>query len=184
MEKEKPKTSPNEACESLKPGALFLSSDKMSENPNSVRHWVIHRLKSGDFAHACWDDVGTDADVIVEFYTADCGRFAKSGGAVTANFEDEFGFSIDSLEKAKQYKAVFCPECFPEASLKPENLVCPICSALGKCSHKKDINPISTRYTDSYRFECESCGYSDSVEVDGGEAGFNDSDTKCPYCGE
>lgn len=60
--------------------------------------------------------------------------------------------------------------------------ICPKCSKPGQCVHHGDVSA-SDRYVDLYTFECPHCGYQDKTYVDGGESGWNDHFTECPYCG-
>jgi len=62
-------------------------------------------------------------------------------------------------------------------------LLCPKCKKEGKCEHHGDVSK-STRYIDRYTFTCVECGHYEEAFEDGGEAGWNDGPTQCPFCGK
>jgi hypothetical protein len=61
---------------------------------------------------------------------------------------------------------------------------CPKCGAPGKCFHDGDVGagPV---YYDRYRFECTNpaCLHKDQEDVYGGDSGWSNWFTECPYCG-
>lgn len=63
-----------------------------------------------------------------------------------------------------------------------DQLVCPKCGGEAKCFHDGDVGA-GNRFIDQYRLECSHCGHKESTHVDGGDSGWNDHFTDCPYCG-
>lgn len=62
--------------------------------------------------------------------------------------------------------------------------ICPDCGKPGRCFHDGDISG-SSSYYDRYRFECQNpeCGIKDEQVEYGGDSGWNNWHTICPYCG-
>jgi hypothetical protein len=113
-------------------------------------------------------------------YTTECGQLFSIN-----RYVNETKFHKGTLIEAKKEGATLCLRCIDQAK-KPrqEGPTCPKCGKVGTCSHLGDLSKDPWRYTDSYSFKCDSCGFTDTAEENGGIPGWNDHSTKCPYCGK
>jgi hypothetical protein len=59
--------------------------------------------------------------------------------------------------------------------------ICPKCGTQGKCTHHGDVSA-GTRYLDRYTFECKACGFTDQKFMEGGDSGWMNWPTNCPFC--
>lgn len=72
------------------------------------------------------------------------------------------------------------------AETKPK---CPKCHKDCKCLYVGDVNsePRFANYqyiVDEYRLICSHCGYEESRREDGGQSGYLENATCCPFCGK
>lgn len=59
---------------------------------------------------------------------------------------------------------------------------CPKCGETGFCYYLGN-NSITHNILDDYRFICPHCGFEVRETKDGGETGYEERLTNCPYCG-
>jgi hypothetical protein len=98
-----------ETGDRFKPGSWFVSHDPIPGGREQDRLWVIHRLNGWSHGPA-----SSDSELICEYFTADCGRFAHDGGPVNRESAQYVGYAVDTADEVKRLKASFCDNCFPE----------------------------------------------------------------------
>ncbi len=59
---------------------------------------------------------------------------------------------------------------------------CPECGEMGECYYREADTSLTRQIFDDYRFICPHCGFEKRETQHGGEVGYGQYLTNCPFC--